>query len=124
MQIAKRYQSEYRKREYKRLGRKTKEEEFVGRLRQEFELSPRLSRGVLEVVEETFFDKQELRVGQVTYTAVSGEEGPGKAMEELKKVSVILTRELASDCEVLERHGGCGLRRVQIARMSEEAYWE
>jgi hypothetical protein len=122
MHQSKRYQSEHRKREYVRLQRKTPEEEFVGRLRQEFELSPRLSRGVLEVVAETFFDKREIRVGQVRYTAVSREEGPGKSMEDLRKVSVVLTREVASDHETLERSGPSAMRRVQITRMSEEAF--
>ena len=122
MHQSSRYQSEHRKREYIRLRRKTPEEEFVGRLRQEFELSPRLSRGVLEVVAETFFDKQEIGVGQVRYTAVSREEGPGKSMEDLQKVSVVLTREVASDHETLERYGPSAMRRVQISRMCEEAF--
>jgi len=52
---AKRY-SVHREAEYDRLRKKTREHEFVGRLEREFEFSPRESRGVLEVVAETFFD--------------------------------------------------------------------
>ena len=80
-----RYRSEHRRAEYGRLRKKTEEHEFLDRLEREFEFSPRLSRGVLEVVAEMFFDSRELGAGQVDYTCVSAEEGPGKAMEELEK---------------------------------------
>jgi len=52
---ARRY-SVHREAEYDRLRKKTREHEFVGRFEREFEFSPRESRGVLEVVAETFFD--------------------------------------------------------------------
>jgi hypothetical protein len=77
---------------------------------------------VLEVVQETFFDKQEIQRGQSEYICVHADEGAGKSMEQLRKVRVVLTRELASDHEVEERWGESGRRRVQILRMSEEAY--
>jgi hypothetical protein len=77
---------------------------------------------VLEVVAETFFDNREIGSGQVEYTCVSAEEGPGKTMEELKKVRVKLTRGLASDQEVEGRCGESAMRKVQILRMTEEAY--
>jgi hypothetical protein len=118
---ARRY-SLHRQAEYDRLRKKTREHEFVGRLEREFEFSPRESRGVLEVVAETFFDNREIRSGQVEYTCVSAEEGPGKPMEELKKVTVRVTRELMSDREVEQRCGESAMRKVQILRMTEEAY--
>ncbi len=58
----KRY-SIHREAEYNRLKKKTREHEFVDRLEREFEFSPRESRGVLEVVEEMFFDNREIGAG-------------------------------------------------------------
>lgn len=120
-QATQRY-SVHRQAEYNRLRKKTREYEFVDRLEREFELSPRESRGVLEVVEEMFFDNREIIAGQIEYTCVSAEEGSGKPMEELKKVGVRLTKELVSDREVQQRLGDSAMRKVQILRMTEEAY--
>jgi hypothetical protein len=122
MERAARRYSIHREAEYNRLGKKTRGHEFIERLENEFELSPRESRGVLEVVEEVFFDNRELGAGQVEYGCVSAEEGPGKTMEELKKVRVRLTKELTSDREVQGRLGDGAMRKVQILRMAEEAY--
>jgi hypothetical protein len=77
---------------------------------------------VLEVVEEVFFDNREMSGGEIEYTCVSAEEGPGRSMEELKKIRVRLTKDLASDREVQERCGDSAMRRVQILRMTEEAH--
>jgi hypothetical protein len=104
------------------LRKKTQEHEFVDRLEREFEFSPRVSRGVLEVVSELFFENRELGAGQVDYTCVSAEEGPGKSMQELKKVRVKLTRDLVSDQDVEARLGSSARRKVQILRVTEEAY--
>jgi len=112
----------HRQREYGRLRQKTREAQFIGRLEGEFEFSPRESRGVWEVVQETFFDKQELQRGQIEYVCVHADESAGKSMEQLRKVQVVLTLELASDHEVEERWGESGRRRVQILRMTEEAF--
>ncbi|MEK6572262.1 MAG: DUF1670 domain-containing protein [Bacteroidota bacterium] len=122
MQQQKQRRSVHRQREYGRLRKKTKEHQFIERLEREFELSPRESRGVLEVVEETFFDKQELQCGHVEYICVHAEEGAGKSLEEMRKVRVVLTRAVASDHDVQERLGESAMRRVQILRMTEEAY--
>lgn len=122
MQTTTRWRSVHRKAEYDRLRKKTREHEFVDQLEREFEFSPRESRGVLEVVEEMFFDNRELGAGQIEYRSVSAEEGPGKQMEELKKVRVKLTKELVSDRDVQARLGESAMRKVQIMRMTEEAY--
>jgi len=114
--------SKHRQSEYSRLKKKTQEHEFVERLEREFEFSPRLSRGVLELVEEMFFENRELGSGQIEYTCVSSAEGPGKPMEEMKKVRVKLTRELTSDRDIQVRDGDSGIRKVQTLRMTEEAY--
>ena len=65
MQQQQQRRSIHRHREYGRLGKKTREHQFVNQLEREFELSPRESRGILEVVAETFLDKQELHRGQI-----------------------------------------------------------
>ena len=122
MEARARYRSEHRRAEYGRLRKKTQEHEFIDRLEREFEFSPRMSRGVLDVVAEMFFDNREIGSGQVEYTCVSVEEGPGKPMEDLKKVRVKLTRDLVSDEDVEARLGASAKRKVQLLRMTEEAY--
>ncbi len=122
MQATARYRSVHRQAEYGRLRKKTQEHEFIDRLEREFEFSPRVSRGVLDVVTELFFDNRELGAGQIDYTCVSAEEGPGKPMEELKKVRVRLTRDLVSDEDAKSRLGASARRKLQILRMTEEAY--
>lgn len=122
MEARTKWKSVHRQAEYNRLRKKTREREFVDRLEGEFEFSPRVSCGVLEVVEEMFFDNREIGAGQIAYTCVSAEEGSGKPMEEMKKVRVQLTRELTSDHDVEQRLGESAMRKVQILRMTEEAY--
>ena len=117
-----RRRSKYRQAEFARLKKKTPEREFIEALERDFEMSPRESRGVLEVVHETFFDKRELHKGQVEYTVVHFVEGPGKPMEAMQKVRVVLTREEASDREVQQELGDSAMRKVQILRMTEEAF--
>lgn len=115
--------SEHRKAEYGRLRKKTKEHQFVETLRWEYELSPRESSGILETAKEILLTSPEVRSdGQLQYTCVRKEEGAGKNMEEMKKVSVLLTVRVASDFTVKEQHGDSAMRRVQLLRMTEEAY--
>lgn len=117
-----RHGSKHRQAEYARLRKKTPEREFVEALERDFEMSPRESRGVLEVVHQTFFERRELRAGQVEYTAVHSQEGPGKPMEAMQKVRVVLTKDLPSDREVQGKCGDSQMRKVQILRMTEEAF--
>jgi len=122
MEANSRWRSVHRQAEYNRLRKKTREHEFVERLEREFEFSPRESRGVLEVVGETFFDNREMGAGEMGYVCASAEEGPGKSMEGLKKIQVRLTREESGDRDVQARSGDGAMRKVQILRMTEEAY--
>lgn len=85
MQQKKERRSIHRRREYGRLRQKTREQQFVHQLEREFELSPRESRGILEVVQETFIDKQELKRGQIEYVCVHADEGAGKTIERCAK---------------------------------------
>lgn len=114
--------SVHRKAEYERLGKKTREHRFVETLEREFELSPRESVGILEVAKETLLASWGQGEGQVLYTCVSKDEGAGKKMEEMKKVEVALTHTMTSDYQVRERHGDSAMRKVQLLRMTEEAY--
>jgi hypothetical protein len=122
MQQKKQRRSVHRQREYGRLRQKTREQQFVHQLEREFELSPRESRGILEVVQETFIDKRELKSGQIEYVCADADEGAGKSIEEMRKVRVMLTRECGDDHVVQELSGDSAMRRVQILRMTEEAY--
>ena len=122
MERSQRHHSEHRRAEYERLRKKTKQEEFVEALHREFEMSPRVSRGVLELVEGMFFDKRTLGEGQLSYTAVSSSEGGGKTIEEMQKVEVHLTRDSVHDDEIREKYGDSAKRKVQLLRMTEEAY--
>jgi len=117
-----RHSSKHRQAEYSRLRKKTPEREFVEALERDFEMSPRESRGVLEVVHQTFFEKRDLQPGQVECTVVHSQEGPGKPMEEMKKVRVVLTKDLPGDREVEEKRGESQRRKLQILRMTEEAF--
>jgi len=122
MQQKKQRRSVHRQLEYGRLRQKTREQQFVHQLEREFELSPRESRGILEVVQETFLDKEKLQQGQIEYVCVHADEGAGKTIAEMRKVRVVLTRERADDHEIQERLGESAMRRVQILRLTEEAY--
>ncbi|MCX6142822.1 MAG: DUF1670 domain-containing protein [Ignavibacteriales bacterium] len=122
METSGRWRSVHRQAEYNRLRKKSREHEFVGRLEREFEFSPRVSRGVLEIVGETFFDNREMGSGEIEYTCASSVEGPGKSISDLKKVQVKLMRDLRSDRDVQARSGDSAMRKVQILRMTEEAY--
>lgn len=119
---AARHRSQYRNAEYRRLKQKTKEEEFVDALHREFELSPKVSYGVLELVEGMFFDKRHPVEGQIRYTAVSADEGAGKTIDAMKKVTVVITRDVPSDDEIRQKYGDSAKRVVQILRMTEEAH--
>lgn len=119
MEAAHSRQARYRE---ARLNKKSRDYLFRYSLESEFEFSPRISEGVLALVNDLYFDIRPLGEGQIRYIAVSKEEGSGKPMEELGKVEVILTLEAPGDEELLKGRGRGSLRRVQILRMAEEAY--
>jgi hypothetical protein len=114
--------SEARRATYQRLSEKTRQRQFIEALEREFELSPRESKGIYEVVEEMFLEDEPLREGQVRYVAVGAEEISGPAMSGLRKKTVVLTRDDQSDLEVERDQGRGGVRKVKLLRMTEEAY--
>jgi hypothetical protein len=71
---------------------------------------------------DLYFALRPLREGQIRYIAVSKEEGSGKRMEELEKVEVILTKTAPWDEELVKERDRGSLRRMQILRITEEAY--
>jgi hypothetical protein len=91
-------------------------------LESEFEFSPKVSDGVLSLVNDLYFDLRPLEEGQIRYIAVSKDEGSGKPMEQLQKVELILTRDAPWDEEAVKGRDRSALRRLQILRMTEEAY--
>lgn len=105
-----------------RLKKKTRDFLFRYSLESEFEFSPRVCDGVLSLVNDLYFDLRPLKEGQIRYIAVSKAEGSGRPMEQLEKVEVILTRDAPWDEEMIRGRDRGDLRRVQILRMSEEAY--
>jgi hypothetical protein len=105
-----------------RLQKKTRDYLFRYSLESEFEFSPKLSDGVLSLVNDLYFDLRPLKEGQIRYIAVSKDEGSGKPMERLHKLEVILTRDAPWDEEVIKGRDRGALRRVQILRMTEEAF--
>ena len=105
-----------------RLKKKTRDYLFRYSLECEFEFSPKVSDGVLSLVNDLYFDLRPLEEGQIRYIAVSKDEGSGKPMEELQKVELILTRDAAWDEEAVKGRDRSALRRLQILRMTEEAY--
>ena len=88
----------------------------------EFQLSPRESMGILETAKDVLLASVVPGEGKVHYTCVRREEGAGKKMEEMKKIEVVLSVSLVSDCRVREQHGDRAMRIVQLLRMTEEAY--
>jgi hypothetical protein len=105
-----------------RLRKKTRDYLFRYSLESEFGFSPKVSDGVLSLVNDLYFDLRPLKEGQIRYIAVSKSAGSGKPMDQLEKKEVILTRSAPWDEEMVKGRDRSDLRRIQILRMSEEAY--
>lgn len=103
-----------------RLEKKTRDGLFHHALSTEFNFSLRECTGVLDLMNDLYFGHRPLSEGQVRYIAVHKDERSGKRMEQLRKVEVILTKESSDDKKL--RSSNSKLRRVQILRMTEEAY--
>jgi len=114
--------SEQRQKTGERLEKKTRDNLFRHALLTEFSFSPRECGGVLELVNDLYFDLRPLGGGQVRYIAAHKDQKSGRRMEELRKAEVILTKEAAEDEQFVEPGGNGQLRQVQILRMTEEAY--
>ena len=112
--------SEQLDRSSRRLEKETRDGLFRHALSTEFNFSPRECSGVLDLMNDLYFSLRPLSEGEVRQIAVHKEERSGKRMEDLRKVEVVLTRESSDDKRLLISNGK--LRRVQLLRMTEEAY--
>lgn len=110
-----------------RLSVKSQDHIFLHELENDFQLSPKEARGILESV-KTIFNLEgvsgsgNLRPGQIKEIVLAKDASPGKPLSELKKVEVILTLDAKDeDLDVLSKYGRTHLREVRILRLVEEA---
>lgn len=111
-----------RKSVLRRAQQKSCEGEFLYELQEAYELSPKLSEEILRTAKNMLLCSESLREGQIDITVVGIEERAGKMMEQMERKQIRLTLDDGEeDRAVLRDHGREGLRRVRIARMTEEA---
>lgn len=101
---------------------KTSEGEFLYELRNSYELSPRISRSILDTAKECLILNAILKEGQIEVSVISIEEPSGKSVEAMKKQRVKLTLDNGlEDKEILKEFGRISLRQVKIERITSEA---
>ncbi len=101
---------------------KSSEGEFIFELRNNYELSPRMSESILESAKRCLVSENILKEGQIEVSVIEIEERSGKSVEGLRKCRVRLTIDNGiEDYEVLKHSGRIGLRHVRIERITEEA---
>ena len=106
---------------WQRLSQKGFDAQFVWELEYGYELSPRESRGILEAVKLIFSQDPGFEAGKVQLWVVSRDEGAGKPLSELRKISVWVSLDGGKeDVEVHRKYGAIGLRRFRILRVTEE----
>ena len=110
-----------------RLWVKSAEQLFMHELENDFELSPKEARGILESV-KTIFNLEgtnwpgKFSPGKIKEVVLAKDAPPGKPLSELKKVEVTLTLDAGGeDLDVLSKYGRVALRQVRILRLVEEA---
>lgn len=101
---------------------------FLNHLRNEFELSLGVCKGILELVEFHYnpihFNELNHPVpGQIITYATHIDEPPGKSRNELWRIKIVLTLDAGEeDIQVKREFGLDALRRVRISRITTEAY--
>ncbi|MBE0478951.1 DUF1670 domain-containing protein [Candidatus Aerophobetes bacterium] len=110
-----------------RLSVKSHEHIFLHELENDFELSPKEAKGILESA-KTIFNLEgashpgNIRPGQIKEIVLAKDASAGKPLSQLKKVEVTLTLDAGEeDLDVLSKHGRVALREVRILRLVEEA---
>ncbi|MCF7802049.1 MAG: DUF1670 domain-containing protein [Candidatus Marinimicrobia bacterium] len=108
---------------YDRSLEKTQEQVFINSLRQEFELSPAESQGVLDLAERCLYGEAPSKVGVIKFICASQTAKHGKPLkdQDLLEVSFTLDRGI-DDLNVLRDQGSEALRQLKILRLTEEAY--
>ncbi len=110
------------KKEYKRLHQKTSEGEFLYELSNSYELSPKLSKEILQTAKSCLLRGNSLQEGQVEIVAIEISEKSGKSIEESKKKRIVITLDDGlSDEEIKRQFGKTELRRTKIQRITEES---
>lgn len=110
-----------------RINVKTLEGQLEYILKKDFELSPKESQAVGQVVKETFGleyynPSNHLAQGQIQRTVISNSAKHGPRLEELPKVQVILTKDkFREDKQLLRNESEQALRAARILRMTNEA---
>ena len=101
---------------------KSIEGEFLYELENSYELSPKLSREILNSAKQHLVREHILQEGQIEVTVVGIEERSGKVLEKMEKKRVRLTIDNGiEDVEVRKEFGRIGIRQVRLQRISEEA---
>ena len=107
---------------YDRLLEKTPEQVFINSLRQEFELSPAESQGILDLAKTCLFGQVPQTVGKIKYISASLHAKHGKPLGEQDLVEVELTLDNGvDDLHVLRESGPKALRQLKEMRITEEA---
>ncbi len=108
---------------YDRSLEKTPEQVFINSLRQEFELSPAESSGILELAKSCLFGEVPQTLGKLKYLCASVKAKHGKPLGEQEMIRVELTLDGGiDDLDVLRTQGVRALRQLKILRLTEEAY--
>ena len=104
-----------------RLKVKGLEGQFLWEMQHGYELSPRLSEGILEAVKLIFSQEVDFKAGRVQVWVIAQGEAAGKSVKDLKKVSVWVTLDAGpEDLEIYRKYGAIYLRRMRILRVTEQ----
>jgi len=108
---------------YDRSIEKTREQVFINSLREEFELSPAESQGVLDLAQRCLFGEAPSNVGLIRFICASQKARHGKPLKEQDLLEVELNLDNGvDDLNVLRDQGSEALRQLKILRLTEEAY--
>jgi len=108
---------------YDRILEKTPEQIFINSLRQEFELSPAESQGILDLARECLFGQSPHTVGKIKYICASQHAKHGKPLKEQEMIEVELTLDNGiEDLNVLRDSGPKALRQLKVLRLTEETW--
>ena len=106
---------------YSRFKEKSLDGQFLWELQNGYELSPRASEGILDVVKLIYSQEVDVKVGRVQMMVICQHEPAGKPVSALKKVSIWVTLDSgAEDLEIYRKHGSIYLRRMRILRVTEQ----
>lgn len=109
---------------YDRILEKTPEQVFINSLRNEFELSPAESSGILELAKTCLFGQVPQTIGKIKYICASQQAKHGKPLCEQELIEVELTIDNSiEDLNVLKKSGPKALRQLKVLRLTEES-WE